>query len=192
MSVEQRREALIGLLEDPHPAVQKVANAALERLDAFASFEHLLQELKSDDKARQVQAVYGLGKITSDRALRILVQCLKHPSDDIGGAAARVLQDMRDPRLVKPFCDMLADASPLIQAAILESLGHLHDKRAVTAILGAIGRFSVETLERALQALGRIGDPTAEQTILGLLGHDNPRIRAAAALALGNLSPEAE
>lgn len=192
MSLEQRREALIRLLDDEHPAVQKVANSALERLDALASFEHLLQELKSDDKGRQVQAVYGMAKISSDRALRILVQCLKHPSADVAGAAVRVLQEFRDPRLVKPFCDVLPEAIPVVQAAIVEGLGQLRDRRAVPVILQVLTRLSSESVEKAIQALGRIGDPAAEQTLIGLLGHENPRLRAAAALAIGNLSPEGE
>ncbi|RMF14481.1 MAG: HEAT repeat domain-containing protein [Candidatus Dadabacteria bacterium] len=189
MSMEQRRETLIGLLDDPHPAVQRVANAALERLDGFSGLSHLINELKSGETPRQVQAIYGLARVPGDQVLKILVQCLRHETPDVAAAAARVLQEQRDPRLVKPLVDILPHVPTMIQALLLETLGQLRDRRAVVPIIQLLPALDGEALERGIQALGRLGDPTAEQVLIGLTGHHSPRIRAAAALALGNLPP---
>lgn len=192
MASEQRREILTRLLDDPHPAVQKVAAAALERLDAAASIDVLLARLKSGGTADQVQAIYGLAKSPGARALKILVQALLHPKLDIATAAARALVELRDPRLAKPFSDALATAAPMVRTILIEGLGQLRDRRGVPGILGVLDELDEDGLERALQALGRIGDSGAEAAIVPYTKHSNPRVRAAAALALGSLGPDEE
>lgn len=192
MSIDARREILLELLEDPHPAVQRVANTALERLDALGSFDGLMAELRSNDLPTQVQAIYGLGRIPGDRALRVLAQALRHPRVDIAAAAARVLTAERDPRLLKPFVEALPQADPVVQGQLVEALGALRDRRAVAPILAIVPGLDGEALERALQALGRLGDPASEPLLIEYTRSEQPRIRAAAALALGSLAADSE
>jgi HEAT repeat protein len=187
MGFEERRLNLIELLQDEDPAVQQSASDALELLDAYQNLEQFVQEIKQNHTPRQVQAVYGLGRMISQQAYRLLAQLLKHPKLDVSAAAARVLLTRRDPRLLKGLLELYREVHPLIKESLLELFSFFRDPRAVEIILFEIEGYEGELLLKAIETLGEIGDPRSEYLLLQYIRHKDPQVRAKAAKALGKL-----
>jgi len=187
VGVEDRRLNLIQLLEDDDPGVRQSASESLQCIDAYQNLERFIQEIKQNHTPRQVQAVYGLGKMVSQQAYRILAQLLKHPKVDVAVASARVLRDRRDPRLLKGLLELYREVHPFVKEILLEIFAFFRDPRAVEIILFEIEGYKGELLLKAIDALGEIGDPRGEQILLQYLRHEDPQVRARSALALGKL-----
>lgn len=187
MGFEDRRMNLLSLLNDTDEEVQKAASEALEHLEAYQNLNAFIQEIKQNHTPRQVQAVYGLGKVLSQQSYRLLAQLLKHPKLDVAAASARILVNRRDPRLLKGLLEIYRDLHPLVKGILLELIAHFRDPRAVEIILFEIKGYERDLLLQALHTLGEIGDPRAEATLLDYLRHEDSRVRASAARALGKL-----
>ena len=60
MSLEQRRNLLIELLNDSEEEVRTAAAAALERLESFQDLSKIVEELASDKRGQRVKAIFAM------------------------------------------------------------------------------------------------------------------------------------
>ena len=153
-------EALLGALEDGHPARREKAAWALgcigERRTAGA-----LAGLLARDASRDVRRItaWALGEMGA-RAER--------------AALERALNDVATP----------------VRAQAAHSLGDLRDARAVPALLDVIHDAAPSVRERAAHALGDIADASAAPALRTLLGDRDEGVRAMARWALREMGSE--
>ena len=60
MSLEQRRNLLIELLNDSEEEVRTAAAAALERLESFQDLAQIVEDLSSDKRGQRVKAIFAM------------------------------------------------------------------------------------------------------------------------------------
>lgn len=117
--------------------------------------------------------------------------------------AARVLGRLGKPEGVDPLLSRLDPrrASPRLTAAIVQSLGELHDKKALEPLTGVWDYLNSARLQlgselpaaqqtlRALvvEAIGELGDSSAAPLLEEALGDKDPAVVDKAALALGQV-----
>jgi HEAT repeat protein len=119
----------------------------------------LLAELRDFDKERRRKAVYKLGMVGGDDALRALMIAVEDENEDV-----------------------------IVRGRAAQMLGKLRDSRAVVPLITALKAKGYQTPIHAAQALGRIGDRRAIVPLRKLADqNDNDRAREAAEWALSRL-----
>lgn len=185
MSTE-RIQALQKALGDADETVRQAAAASLDALEARTSLDVLLEQLTGDDRGARVSAAYALGRISSPKVFMPLLEALKHEDPDLRAAVAQVLADKQHPKTIGPLVKALADPEPGVQVEIIKALAGFSDRRIPACLEPLLGRAD-EVALTAVQALGRLGFPEGEGPLLKALTDQRPRIRQAAAEALGKL-----
>jgi len=185
--LENRRKALMRLLQDPDDRVQEVAGQVLEKLEAAAALEHVLERLKTGSRGEKIQALFSLGGIRSPRVFAPLLAALKHSDQDLRVAALQVLGEKKNPKTLGQIVPLLKDPSPAVRSQAVEVLGNFHDARLVSYLAEVLKERDVDLMLLALRSLGQVGAPEGEKVLVHFLTHPEPRVRREAALALGEL-----
>jgi HEAT repeat protein len=166
--------------EDPRPTAKKPE-----------PLELVLKKLADPDAAKRLEAVADLGIIGHRDCLPQLVRALRDADAEVALAAAEAAAGIG---LAEPADGVLAvlrdralPASSRGAAAHLLGLAKLRSAApAVAAELGA--EKNAQAAELMVRALGRLGvREAAEPALVAALGEGAPRVRAAAAEALGAL-----
>ena len=149
-------------LADADPCARRVAAPLLARVDAPGGVEALVAALRASAVGTRAAAAVGLGFAGRRHA-------------DPGGAAPALVAALRD-----------ADAN--VRTASAWALGRLSAREAVPALLEALRDARADVRESAAGALGEIEDPRAVDPLAAALrGDADPRVRRAAAWALGQM-----
>lgn len=185
MSLE-RKQALQKALSDADESVRQAAASSLDALEARESIDVLLSQLKSGDRGRQVAAIYALERINSPKIFLPLLEALKSKDPDLRAAVAQVLGSKRHPKTLGPLVKALTDPEPGVQVEIVRALSGFSDRR-IPATLEPLLKKSDEVALAAVEALGTLGFSEGEATLIRALADQRPRIRRAAAEALGQL-----
>jgi HEAT repeat protein len=125
-----------------------------------------------------------------ERALAAVVS----PRADAAGraAAAATLADARTPaeraRALPPLLRALSDCAAPVRVAAADALARIGDERAVARLASRLAdEPDGHALASLLLSIGRLGSPEDAVVVGPYAGHAVPAIRAAAALALGDL-----
>jgi HEAT repeat protein len=129
MSLEQRRNLLIELLNDSEEDVRTAASAALERLESFQDLSQSVKDLESDKRGERVKAIFAMEYVKSADVFPHLIKLLKDPDADIRGAAIQVLGNKAHPKSLSSLVKHLKDPSPAVRVHTAEALGHFSDVR---------------------------------------------------------------
>lgn len=181
----RRLERLRAALRDPDPGVRTAVARALERVESREDVACLVERLSSEDKLTRLNAVYGLGAVGDETALRALVSALRDPVEDIRAAAVRTLGELRAAFTLDPLMERLDDESGLVRRQAIEALGAFGDRRVAQVLRALLGDADLEIVRECLRALGACRDPEAEADILRHFDHADAGVRTAAAEALG-------
>ncbi len=195
MAPPEAAALLVKLLDDPRPAVQRLA---IESLAAPVSKQATLDALRRLPKGEQSSTFWRNVVWTSTRmddpaAHNLARALLTDPDETVRQAAIHSAGLWRDRGTGKQLVDLLEAASMHNRRAAAEALGRIGDKSAVPAILAACALPGDRAIEHSLTyALIEIGDP--ETTAAGLKSN-NPRIVRSAMVALdqmesGKLDPK--
>ena len=118
--------------------------------------KQLLADLRDFNKERRRKAVYKLGMLGGDEALRALMVAVEDANEDL-----------------------------IVRGRAAQMLGKMRDKRAVDSLINALDASGYQTPIHAAQALGRIGDKRAIAPLRAIADdHGNDRTRQAAGDAL--------
>ncbi len=117
----RRLEHLRAALRDPDSGVRTAVARALERVESREDVACLVERLSSEDKLTRLNAVYGLGAVGDETALRALVSALRDPVEDIRAAAVRTLGELRAPVTLDPLMERLDDESGLVRRQAIEA-----------------------------------------------------------------------
>lgn len=187
--LSKRKELLIGMLKDADAEVSSAAAAALEHLENVQSLSEVLEQLKKGGTSEKVRAIYALGAIGGQQVLKPLVYCASRPEDDLKAAAIDVLGSLAQRSTVPVLLEKLTDANSGIQAKAIKALGNFADRSLVPHLLPFLDAGDGLTDIEAVLALAKSGAPSVEGSIMKLASSPISRTRAAAATALGILTP---
>lgn len=122
--------------------------------------KQLLADLRDFNKDRRRKAVYKLGMVGGEEALRALMVAVENDNEDliVRGRAAQMLGRMRDGRAVSPLIIALRARGYQIPIHAAEALGILGDKRAIEPLRIVYDSHENEGARKAAQdALVRLG-----------------------------------
>ena len=136
----------------------------------------------------QYVTIKALGELRDARAVKPLVEALKHPDPGMVSVAAQALSELRDARAVEPLMTILANAEHgVFRMGTIQTLGVLKDPRAIALLTEQLDDSSVQVRRIATEALGEIEDRGAIAPLLKMLNDQSAEVRWAAADALGSI-----
>ena len=179
--------SLVRLLDDPRPAVQRRALAALATDEAVGALKDALVDSLSADVRRN--AVWALTRIETDKARSAVRAALSDEQAGVRQAALHSVALHRDGKAVAEAVQLLHDPSDAVKRVAAEALGRIADPAAVGPLLDATALTEGEVLTHSLiYALIEIAD--ARSTRPGLQS-SSARTQRAAMIALDQMRPAA-
>lgn len=166
-----------------------------QRLFSVLKGEQLAAELSgslaSPHAAVRFAAATAAGNAGLKSAVPGLRQCLGDQSAEVRAAAALAL-GLIDDGPIPELVALLSDEAPAVQAAAAKALGRRRSADAVDALRGLVKSKDDEVAEASIDALGQIAAPKANPQLVEALTSPSPRVREAAARALGATSASAD
>jgi HEAT repeat protein len=138
--------------------------------DAIQAFK---VSMKSPDVARRAAAVTELGTLQHEKISKVLAACLVTDDKAVRIAAAKALGVSRDKKALAAA--ILGNAlegnlkDPEVQAAILISLGHLHEDSGLTTALRHIDDKNITVAESAISVTEAIRSRTSIEPLIRLM-----------------------
>lgn len=187
-----------GALAATHP---ERAEAALSLLlgargpsSAVEAVDPLTAVLSDPDARVRACAAHALGKIGSRarRAVPSLCDLLADATPEVRLMAAHALGLIGDPAAGAALVPLLEDPFPEVVARTLHAIGRLGrgDQVLARRVVAFLQQETVEFQEKAAMVLGKVGeagDPTILAALTRALASAHVGVRAAAAVALGEL-----
>ena len=162
-NVNENIREISDALEDPDPAVRRVAVEAFQNLDAGAEryLPRLVPRLFDEDKDTRLALVDLLGQIGTTTVIPHLLTALRDENEWVRIRAIEALGMNRTLEAAPTLAKMLDTASPMVALRVIE-------------------------------ALGRIGGNVAFGILLSLADNEDPEIQRAAADAVAAIQAEQE
>jgi putative membrane-bound dehydrogenase-like protein len=158
---------LVGLLDDPRPAVRRrtIPALATRGAEAVAALTEVLHSSRSIEARRN--ATWTATHIEQAEARAAVRAALADADETVRQVAIHSVSVRRDHDALPALLELLRSPSAQNQRAAAEALGRLGDKSAVPALLDALGKPTDRVLEHSLTfALIEIAD--REGTLAGL------------------------
>jgi HEAT repeat protein len=187
MSLEKRRNLLIGLLRDPDEAVRLAAAASLESLESCQEFSQILENLRSDKRGQRIKAIFAMEKVLGTEVFPHLINLLKDPDPDIRSSAVQVLGSKAHPNSLNSLVRHLKDPAPAVRVHTAEALGRFKDARLVPYLSAVLNNEDEQLVVSAVNSLAAINVPEAVAPVLSLVNDRRPIVRRAVAEAMGKL-----
>jgi len=185
--LEDRRRALLPLLEDGDPEIRQAASDALDALEAAAGIDSLLERLKTGERGERIAAAYALEKINLAGVFPALIEALQSDDPDLRGVVVQVLGRKKHPKTLGPLVKMLEDPEPGVQVEVIKSLAGFGDRRLPAYLAPLVGAENDQLALTAIEALGTLAFPEGEAPLIAALADARPEVRRLAAQMLGKL-----
>ena len=181
--------ALVPLLDDPEPSVQRSAAWALSQIGDIRGMIDLCGLLGHEARGVRCYAAEALGEIGDVRAVDRLLPLLKDADAGVRGAVASALGALGAPWVAGQLLPLLTDRSAEVRCGAADSLGRLRSTHAevVETLRSVLGDDCAEVRAAAAEALGRLGTASDVDHLRPLLRDPEPEVRRRAAWALGRL-----
>lgn len=169
-----------GAREWPAPVIQELRELA-ERNGYIAAW---VSQLKSPVPTERIAAIEVLTLLRVESAVPLLVDLLCDRVEDVRWTAAAGLESFRDPSVIKPLIELLAEparTTPARVANILVAMGQM----AITPLLEALPGLSPVSRSLVVEILGQMKSPQVVPGLTAVLESPDPVLRAKAAEALG-------
>ncbi len=154
----------------------------------------LIRCLSHGDKTVRENAIFVLGGVTDERALRGLIGCLKDKVASVRERAAYDLAHFENQAAVRPLVPLLKDESEDVRIAAAGTLSGLADRSALQPLTEALGDPNNLVRMYVVRAIGHIGDATAAGALRHMLADTGPFVPWEALRALADvgapLAPE--
>ncbi len=150
-------------------------------------FEYLLEDIHSNDKQKQRDALYKLAQMHSSDARRMMLSLLDHKNREVRVILIQALTHLKVTMAIEKITEMLQDRSKEVRKAAARSLGVFLAENAVSALADALlSDESSLVRNEAAKALSIIASPEALPELLEALAADQSSyVRYSAAEALG-------
>lgn len=182
-------EPLNAALADESGPVRKAAVEGLGLLNYREAAVKIAGLLAADkENAVRQQAAISLSFLMVQETGPALVKALEDPVPSVRYAAMRTLGALKYMPAEEPIIKILSSAGGNAARSAISALGMLQSKKAVPAILSALGGKDQYVRLEAARALGETGDISAAAGLKSCLAATEPAgLRAEAALALSRL-----
>ncbi len=198
-------EALVSAVRskvnDPDPAVRRVAPVLLVNLGDQQAIELLAARLKDEQVAEVRQAVYqGLGLLRSTRVWDLLVAGIAEPQPSVAAAAAAALARVAEKNhmaeagrtvaveaLLRRYDEARKAEGSALREALLGAMGPIKDRRLVPLLTGALTDPAATVRLSAVKGLHRMGEGKSAAAVVPLAADADRGVRLAAIDALGAL-----
>ena len=185
-------ESLFGIVIGQPDALERLVETAQFDEDVTArltALDILLAGLNDRNAEVRKAAAGALGELGELGAIGFLVQtALFDANAEVRKAAAESLGKLDSAGAVRLLIETLGDRDPAVRVLAAEALGNLGDLTAIDPLLRAALHDEDANVRRAAAlALGSLKHTRALNLIVDELTNDDPRVRAAAAEALGHL-----
>jgi HEAT repeat protein len=120
-------------------------------------------------------------------AAKRLVMLTGHPSPDVRMFAVSPLSSFDTEEIRLALMDRLDDEITFIRFSAAQSLGLLHERRAIPRLLNMLDSQSGDVVCASMFALGLLGEKKAVEPIIPMLSCPERGIRESAAKALGDI-----
>lgn len=154
-----------------------------------AAAARLATGLKHREFHVRAHAALALAHIRNRQAVGPLIAALQRRDWALGCWAVCSLWRLRDERAVGPLLSILQDRGRenCLRGNAALGLGEMHARRAVVALIAALGEGDLFVQCNAAEALGEIGDPRAVMPLIDVLGAEDGDLLMKAAGALGKI-----
>jgi len=175
-------------------AQRQAAAQALGAMSVSGAHESLYTLLTEGDARLRGFAALGLGRVSSQRTVHVLLALLADKVNTVRNLAERSLLALPDAvreHGIEPLLAMLRHPVPLTRSPAARVIGLTGDPRALSPLLDLLSGDSQWLVRMwAAKALGDLGLPAAVAPLTRALQRDEKdRVRAAAAEAIGKLRP---
>lgn len=162
------RRACVTAVQSSPERARVVADALLARAGA-PTFAPLVLDLgEVSDKTRE-RASTAIDSIAA-AVVGPFVALSRHPSAEVRARAVQFLSTRPEENAIEAVLGALEDDDKLVQRAALDTVTHVHDTRAVTAVTGLItGDADWPIRVRATEALGEMAAGSANETVARVL-----------------------
>jgi len=184
--LRDRIQAVQKALSDKEDSVRQAAASSLDVLEACGEIEILLDQLNNGERGQKITAAYALGRVNSPKIFLPLLEALKSEDSDLRATVAQVLGSKSHPKTLGPLIRALADSEPGVQVELVKAIACFSDRRIPT-YLEPLLKKTDEVALAAVEALGTLSFVEGETALIIALKDKRPRIRQAAAEALGQL-----
>jgi protein-S-isoprenylcysteine O-methyltransferase Ste14 len=177
-------DPLIGLLEDPEPAMRQEAARALGRIAPDQAVGPLLRRVSEDNQSVCFWAISALGAIGSEEAVAPLIDVLQSRAKSTSRAAAVALGRIGSPAAVPALVGFLDASSWWDRTAAVDALGAIGSEAALETLIEQFEGEDVHVRRAIIVALLKIGSERALDTIEKGLQDEDREVRLYAAEAL--------
>ncbi len=187
-------EPLIDILQD-HRKDISLREASAVVLGEIGDIKALipLRNLLLQDKHWRIRtaAVKALGKLDHERVVDIIIHSLYDADEVVRREGAEILGLLKNPRAVKPLCEVLDDNDKHVRFQVIQSLKNL-SKIDVKSFLEAIQDENYHVRKNAVKIIGKHqGDPQIVTALIKVLKKDSKiEVRQEAAEHLGWIGDE--
>lgn len=184
-------ETLLNKLHSPDPVARKNAVVELGTQDNIRAVPYLggilLQTNEPVDL--RVAAAMSLGRVRNWRTAAFLKHAVRDSVKEIRFASALALGKSRSKESAALLSDLLAnDREWWVRFAAAVALGDSRDPAAVSALgKAAAGESEWQVRMQAVRSLGQMGSRDAARALEKPLRDSDPSVRAATAMALGDI-----
>jgi len=181
-------QSLMQALGDKYVGVRWAASRSLGAIGSNIAADLLKDALGHDDSGVRRAAAAGLGLIGPGRAVDALVDALRDENCSVAMTAAEVLGSIQSDQAIELLIGALRHDDSGVRRAAASALGAIGSCQAFDALVYTLHDEDQFVAMTAATAIGDIClDSAMESAVVALLRHNDPRVREAAAIALGRM-----
>ena len=179
---------MIAALSDSKADIRARAADILGNSGDKSAIQPLAKLLKDPSADVRREALQSLGRFQDPSVGPAIMGALTDEQAEVRAAAVQALQEAHTVLSEGTVVKLLADPSREVRQQAIQTL---HDQPLAPAVVSALARIiaddaSADVKESAVQALAEARNPAARDAIRHALTSSDPRVRRAAAEALGN------
>ncbi|MBF0525451.1 MAG: HEAT repeat domain-containing protein [Deltaproteobacteria bacterium] len=167
---------------------QKQPSGILDRIQEMGidAEEIITSSLMTHEPDVRISAIWSLGLIGQERHLSLLLELLSELDEDVREAARRALVGFGS-RQIDAILLQYPKQEPEVQKILLDILGEIGDKKAISLVSEALERGNDAMREAAAKTLAVFKDRSVVDLLIPHLNDPNSSVRSACAYTLGTL-----
>ncbi|MEW6068839.1 MAG: HEAT repeat domain-containing protein [Nitrospirota bacterium] len=167
---------LLGMLDNPNPAIRKNAALLLGKIRAKEAVPALGFALKDGNISVRKAVVIAFSNIKTEESIKFLILALTDEKPDIRVMSALSLGRIGGNGVFEALSILLADSDDSVRGAAARSIGMLKDKRAIKPLIGLLSDKNGFVVATAMESLSMIGGSDARSALIHKLSSKDKEI----------------